>query len=123
MAFRAPDWGNSWVTEFHKIIHRNLGGAPRFYKRAIELIISGFSMTVSVASKADMEAFLSAVISAAGTGVTYTDFEGTVWSGYWVPDSIAVKRGRHKVFIGSGSAGDCVDCDYQVSFSFKGTHA
>lgn len=122
MAFRKPDFGNAWRTEIGRVVHRNLSGAPRFITRAIQPVIDGFDMTVSLVSRADLDTFIASLISTAGTSLTYIDFEGTVWSGFWETDKIAVRRGRAKQYVGHGT-NTCLDDDYQVSFSFRGTHA
>lgn len=116
MSFRRPNFSNVWSTELGRIIQRNLSGAPKFYRRAIQPVIDGFEMTVALASKVDTDAFITSVISAAGTSLSYTDFEGTVWTGFWLPESIIIRRGRKLHCVAPA-------CEYEVSFAFRGEHA
>lgn len=122
MSLRKPDFDNQWLTTFGRIEHRNLVGTPRFYTRPVNLILEGFEMQISLVNRTDLNTFIVAYLAAAGTQVTYTDFESTVWTGHWSND-LKIHRGRRKTWIGVGSPGACVDCDYQIDVKFEGTHA
>jgi hypothetical protein len=110
MALRNPDWGNKWLTTFGTVQHRNLTGDLREYQRSAVLIEDGFEITISANALSDVQTFETAYLAALATQITYTDFEGTVWTGYWIPDSYSVKRGR-------------AGCNYQITVQFSGTHS
>lgn len=108
MAVRNADWSNRWLTRFGTVQHRNFTGDPRSFQRPAVLIEDGFEITISANTLTDIQTFETAYMAALGSEITYTDFEGKIWTGHWVTESYSVKRGR------SG-------CNYQINVSFSGT--
>lgn len=110
MALRTAQFGNRWTAQFKFLKHRNLSGQLRTARRSVDRMINGFEMTSIANSETEMLAFRTTFLAAAGTQTTYTDFEGRTWTGFFLSDSLNIKRGR-------------AGCTYSITFKFEGTYA
>lgn len=69
----------------------------------------GFTVKFSALSKAQIDAFVAYVSSAAGQKVTLVDFENRTWTGIITSKTIVVRK-----------VGRATDCKYETGFEFEG---
>lgn len=109
MALTTPEFGNKYSNRYKILHNKNLSGQSRFARRSIDITLDFIDQTSKFNTLVAAAAFRATILAANATETTLTDFEGNVWTGYYDPDSIIIKRGRGT-------------CEYEVSFRFIGTY-